>query len=481
MKNLAIVDIESSGASTSYASIISIAGILVNSDLQELDRFELYCRNKPGFVPDPYSLWVNKGFDRMKNSNLSHFEMMKQLHQYINKWSRPKGCVWTGWNSIGFDFIMIQKENAKSLLPIYITNTNGSEHSDFLPVARASKLFFPDCLKTELSEKKNSIFKLDSIGPLNFPDLDVKKFHTAIQDCETLLRVMKKLKQEANQVFEFQKLTTSKFSAKEKIETERVFTICFYFYGKMRPFSTTYLTNHGAFKNWPMLFCLENDPKDLIKLDHNSLKESLRKPGKWVRACPLKHPILLPAEYALKFEPYKSIGMPLLLERANLIHSNKEFANRVSLALGEIAEEKKREKDNKNNHLLSHEDSLYAKGFPSSEDQETMKSFHETDDWAKRNEIISKIKDERFVYFGKRLIYQNSPKTLSTEEYKKIHSNIAEKILSTEETRWTTIPMAESLIDNIRNEKNISEAKLSYMNKIDEYLQQMRAFYEKAS
>ena len=81
MKNLAIVDIESSGASTSYASIISIAGILVNSDLQELDRFELYCRNKPGFVPDPYSLWVNKGFDRMKNSNLSHFEMMKQLHQ----------------------------------------------------------------------------------------------------------------------------------------------------------------------------------------------------------------------------------------------------------------------------------------------------------------------------------------------------------------------------------------------------------------
>jgi len=110
-----------------------------------------------------------------------------------------------------------------------------------------------------------------------------------------------------------------------------------------------------------------------------------------------------------------------------------------------------------------------------------MKSFHETDDWAKRNEIISKIKDERFVYFGKRLIYQNSPKTLSTEEYKKIHSNIAEKILSTEETRWTTIPMAESLIDNIRNEKNISEAKLSYMNKIDEYLQQMRAFYEKAS
>ena len=80
MKNWGIIDIESQGASTSYASIISIAGILVNPELQELDRFEFYSRNKPGFVCDPYSLWVNKGFDRMKNSNLSHFEMMKQLH-----------------------------------------------------------------------------------------------------------------------------------------------------------------------------------------------------------------------------------------------------------------------------------------------------------------------------------------------------------------------------------------------------------------
>ena len=57
----------------------------------------------------------------------------------------------------------------------------------------------------------------------------------------------------------------------------------------------------------------------------------------------------------------------------------------------------------------------------------------------------------------------------------------AEKILSTEEVRWTTIPMAESLIDNIRNEKDISDEKLNYMNKVDEYIQQIRVFYEKAS
>ena len=123
-------------------------------------------------------------------------------------------------NSVKFDFVMLQKENYKSLLPIYITNTQGSEHSDFLQVARTSKLFFPDCIKTVLSDKGNAIFKLDSLGPLNFPDLDTKKFHTAIQDCETLLRVMKKLKQSAGEIFESSKLTTTKLSARKIIEKE---------------------------------------------------------------------------------------------------------------------------------------------------------------------------------------------------------------------------------------------------------------------
>ena len=86
---------------------------------------------------------------------------------------------------------MLQKENYRSLFPIYITNQNGNEHSDFLPVARASKLFYPDCIKTDLSKKSNPVFRLDSIGPLNCPNLDKKKLHTAMGDCEVCLGVMR--------------------------------------------------------------------------------------------------------------------------------------------------------------------------------------------------------------------------------------------------------------------------------------------------
>ena len=475
-KNIAIIDIESSGASTSYANIISIAGILVNPELEELDRFELYCRNKPGHVPDPYSMWVNKGLTRMKNSNLNHYSMMIELHKYISKWSP---CVWTGWNSIGFDFVMLQKENYRSLFPIYRTNQNGNEHSDFLPVARASKHFYPDCIKTNFSEKSNPIFRLDSIGPLNFANLNKKKLHTAIGDCETCLEVMRLLKKNANSIFESSKKTTAKIDAKNEMEKHKIFTTMFYFYGRARPYIVTYLCDHGKY-NWPMVYCLETEPNDLMTLDSKSLKESLKKPGKWLRALPLKHPIILSSSFGLKTDMYKSIGMAKLTERANVLKTNKEFARKVSVALGEIAQEKENSKKAKDKEKLSHEDSLFANGFPTTKDQNTMQAFQQTDDWQKKYQIISKIEDPRFIYFGKRLIYQNDPGALPKKEYEQIHTDIAKKILNPEETRFTTVVSAEKLIDDIRAEKNISQDKLDYINEVDEFVQKIRQTYEKA-
>ena len=118
--------------------------------------------------------------------------------------------------------------------------------------------------------------------------------------------------------------------------------------------------------------------------------------------------------------------------------------------------------------------------FPNEQDKNTMEEFQSMDEWSKKNHTISKIKDPRYKHFGKRLIYQNQPEVLSKEEYKEIHRDIAKKILSIEETNFTTVPMAESLIDNMRNEKEITKEKLDYVNDIDSYILDIRKIYEKA-
>ena len=76
------------------------------------------------------------------------------------------------------------------------------------------------------------------------------------------------------------------------------------------------------------------------------------------------------------------------------------------------------------------------------------------------------------------MVFQNQPEALDKKEYISIKRDIAKKILSIEEENLTTIPMAESLIDNMRNEKGISSDKLQYINDIDSYILEMRKTYE---
>ena len=479
MPNIAVLDYEAQSASTSYGKIISVTGILYNDQFQELDRFELFCRNVPGYIPDPYSLWVNKGLKKLKESNMSHYQLMLEMHKKINQWSP---CIWATWNGHGYDYPLCEKENYRSLLPIYILKTNGNEAADFLPFARAAKLFYPNSLQTSYSSSNNPVFKLEDLGMKNFPETDKSKFHTATQDVEITAKVMHKIKQTAKPIFESSLMTISKQKAKDKIINNKMFTTALYYFGKSRPFACTYLFDHPEY-TWPMVYCLEVDPKNLISLDFRSLKETMKKPGKFIRPIPLKHPVILHESYALKSEPFRTIGLDKLKERADLVRNNSTFIENLKRAVKENAEEKKSKYSSKEDERTANDphNQLYSGGFleKNSSDHDIIQKFH-TIDWDKRYEQVIKLKDPRFKYFGERLIYQNEPEALPKETFKRIHVETAERVLRLEEKNFTTIPMAEHLIDSIRAEKDVAKEKLDYMNEVDAMIKEMRVIFENA-
>ena len=108
---------------------------------------------------------------------------------------------------------------------------------------------------------------------------------------------------------------------------------------------------------------------------------------------------------------YKTLGIEKIKERANTIHSNKEFCKYVGEVLGELAREKKEKSNDKKTELV--ENLLYGGGWPTKPDVEKMTAFHATDDWGERNKIAGEFDDERYRYLGKRLIYQNQSDALS--------------------------------------------------------------------
>ena len=130
--------------------------------------------------------------------------------------------------------------------------------------------------------------------------------------------------------------------------------------------------------------------------------------------------------YGIHFDNYKQLGINKLKQRAKLIRENKEFCKKVASILDDDARERKELESQED---VYPEESIYKK-FPSDHDNKIMPEFHKAD-WKNKFSVSQKFKDERMQYFGKKILYEESPQFLPKEEYDAVHKEIAARILST--------------------------------------------------
>ena len=119
--NYVFYDFETSGRSSDWDQIIEASAVLVNDEFQVLaDPLNLRCSLKPGLVPEPYALIVNKTTPQiLRKTNLSHFELIKLLQETFTKWST---ATFVGYNSINFDEEFLRKGLFKTLHEPYRSN-----------------------------------------------------------------------------------------------------------------------------------------------------------------------------------------------------------------------------------------------------------------------------------------------------------------------------------------------------------------------
>ena len=182
------------------------------------------------------------------------------------------------------------------------------------------------------------------------------------------------------------------------------------------------------------------------------------------------------SSYGMNFDNYKQLGIKKLKERAKLIRENKNFSETVSRILDEDAREKQ-ELDSQMDVYA--EESIYIK-FATDYDNKIMPEFHKAD-WKDKFSVLQKFKDERMKYFGKKILYEESPQTLPQDEYNSFHKEIASRILSTNEEKWNTIPRTYNEIDTLRNKFKDDKDKLEALESINSYVEEMEKNYQKAS
>ena len=182
------------------------------------------------------------------------------------------------------------------------------------------------------------------------------------------------------------------------------------------------------------------------------------------------------SSYGMNFDNYKQLGTSKLKERAKLVRENKDFANKVST----ILDNETREKQDLDSQLdVYAEESIYKK-FTTKEDNAIMPTFHKAD-WKEKFLVLQKFKDERLRYFGKKILYEESPESLPQDEYDSIHKEVAARVLSTNKEKWNTIPRTYSEIDTLRNKFKDDNEKLKMLNEINSYIEDMEKMYQKAS
>ena len=473
--NLVIWDIESSSASTDFGSIIEIGGILVDEKFNEKDRFNLRCRLPEGEIPQAMALIVNKtSVKQLTQVNLSHYQMLGEIDKIFKKWSP---AIFLGWSNIGFDDEMLRKEFFKGIRYPYITNASPNKRHDGINIARAAYAIDSNVLKTEINEKGNAVFKLESLSRMN--GFDSSDAHSALFDANLTMKILNLVKRKQSDVWNTFLSTANRTDTETIFKKENVITLNEYFYGKSRLYLCAPLHPkhciHPVYQ-WGQAVDLRIDVEPLLKMSINELKIEMKKTPKFLRTIRSnKAPIILGPEYGIKEDPYNAIGLNLIKQRAQLVRNNEKFSQNVLTALREIAEEKEQLKSQED---IYPEESIYNK-FTSNKDTALFPAWHASS-WQDKLKLLDKFEDKRLVGFGKKIIYQEAPEVLPGDMLKKIKMEIAKRILSQKKEKWWTVPTAMVEIDTLRekySDENDQE-KLKFLEELDKYIISIQKKYE---
>jgi len=333
-------------------------------------------------------------------------------------------------------------------------------------------------LKTEINEKNNAVFKLESLAREN--GFDSSDAHSALIDSELVVKVLGLIKKKQPENWNDFLRTANKLDTETILKKENIITLNEYFYGKSRLYLCAPLHPkhciHPIYQ-WGQAIDLRVDIEPLLKMSINELKFEMKKTPKFLRTIRSnKAPIILDAKFGMKVEPYNSMDKELIIKRSKILRESEKFSQDILTALREIAEEKEQSKSQEDIYV---EESIYQK-FTSNKDIALFPAWHAAD-WKNKLKLLSKFDDERLVMFGQKIIYQESPDVLPPDLLKKIRRGIAKRILSEKKEKWWTIPTAMVEIDTLRDrytDEN-DEEKLKFLNDLDQHIQSIQIKYEK--
>ncbi len=493
---LIFYDFETTGRNYNWDQIIQVGAIITNEKLEELDNFECSCMLKPGVIPEPAALLVNKRIPG-EDTNLSHYNLVKMMWNKFNSWIEEYGPVaFLGYNSVNFDEEFLRRTLYKNLFPPFLTTAynfgTSNKRGDIINLARSANYFYPGTLKTSFNEKGKEIFKLDEISSINIESNKGQnlQFHDALDDTRATIGIAKIIQNKAPMLWESSLKTMHKLDVDEFIAEEEIVISSEFYFGTTRFYVVSHICEdkNGNIK----AFDLRNDPNQLIGLEYYEFKEILNSTTPKILRTIIKnrHPILMKFEFANTVKGYENIGFEELKRRAKIIKENVEILSKIKRF---VMDNQKEESLNQTD--IEPEESIYTYGFANQLQKTLMLEFHEVD-WEKKLEIANKFIDvssqdynsiqrgKIYSEFAKILLYEENFKILNQHEKVRIKKKLADRIFypdtDTVKSQWNNINRAFMEIENLgtKLEDEGKNQDLKFIYKIKDLLENIENEYK---
>jgi exodeoxyribonuclease-1 len=415
-----------------------------------LDTFDVRCRLLPYIVPSPGALLVTgTTVADITTCQLSHFEMMRQVHAKMHRWSQG-GSIFVGWNSMKFDEMLLRQAYYQTLLPVYQTNTNGNGRADMMRMAQVVSTCAPNCLAVPILPDGKRAFKLGLMAAANNVALD--NAHDARADTGATLGIARLIRQGAPALWDALMANARKSSPLRLLQSEPFMLLSEYFGNPFNSIVTPLAANAGN-ANEVALFDLAFDPAPYLGAGDADLREAIDGTTRVIRRVSVNaQPGLLPVDYApndvqggrQSYETYQA--------RVQAIRARPEFCRRISRLLAA------RYADQVEPAYV--EQRIYS-GFLSNADQARMHSFH-AQNWEDRIGIIQEIEDERYRQIAQRIVAIERPDLLTDAQRQRWESWRRERVLTDETVPWMTVSSAiEELADESQDAAPAQQAQLA--------------------
>ena len=453
-------DLETSGAgkkehpkafasTPKWEQILQIAAIVVDESLQPTNQnMNEFCRPRTSIIAQPGALLTTQqGIKESLQAKHSSYELISMINNKFEEWKKENdNLVFIGHNVISFDSTVLEYNLFNNLYFPYIDRKN---RGDTLNLARALYAINPSVIKTPLTAKGNPSFRLENLAKLN--NLPVEFAHDAYSDVKTSIALTKFFHDSDPESWSQLAMTMNKEKAIEFINDNKGFCYLTTFAGRIK-LEALSVVCESSYSGWFNAFNLAYDPKPLLEANNEEFKSLIKKKNRYVITN--QHPILLSGKLATNYKPYNELGAEVLNERAKMVFKNKSLADKFKHM--EIDRQLEKEDESSQDNVFPESK---ANMFTQFGQQDLIREFHEKKSWEEKYKIGLSFRDPRAQFIAKRLIFDESPSTLSDDDFKFMHQELHDRLVINQERPFTTIPEAMEQIDNELEKIDSSEVE----------------------